>query len=293
MKKERSLRSKRTGVFPYLLMLPAMSMFVLFCFYPFFKTIYLTFFLTNVKGEAIKFMALDNYRRVLTGTAFANAVKNSFIFAAMVGIPSFFIGFILALAACEKYRTSKLIEVMFSLPMAVAGVAAAAIGRVVFSSSANGIMNYLLGTEISWLENTKTALLSVGVITVWLNIGSNFIFLLTGVRNVSVDLIECARIDGAGYFKRLFKIVIPLASPQIFFVVFLDIVSSFQAFGQIKILTGGGPNGATSTLIYEIFRSGLSNGRYETACVYSLILFLIIFLITRIQFLLEKKVVNY
>ena len=93
--------------------------------------------------------------------------------------------------------------------------------------------------------------------------------------------------------RKFFQIYIPIASPQIFFVVFLNITGSFQSFGQIKLLPGGGPANSTSVLIYRIYEAAFRNARFETACVMSVLLFMSIFIITRIQFIVEKKVVVY
>lgn len=126
-----------------------------------------------------------------------------------------------------------------------------------------------------------------------MHIGVSFIFLLVGFRNVPEDLLESAWLDGAGPLQRIRHIIIPMASPQIFFVVFLNIASSFKTFAQIKLLTQGGPANSTKTLIYYIYENAIINGRFETACVQAIFLFLLIFLFTRIQFALENKVVHY
>ena len=273
-------------------MLPCLILFFAFCYFPFLKTIFLSFFLTDIKGNIVKFVGLANFSRILKSSDFLNSLLVSFKFAGIVCVFSVLLGGILALIACEKRRFSRIYEVMFSLPMAVASVPAAAIWMVLMSQG-SGVINWLLGLNISWLKDPKVALYSVAIVTVWLRVGVNFIFLLTGFRRVPVDLIESARIDGANYFQRLFKIVLPMASPQIFFVVFLAIVNSFQSFGQIKILTAGGPNNSTNVLIHSIYLKALIENRFESACVQSLVLFLVIFLITRVQFLVEKKVVHY
>jgi sn-glycerol 3-phosphate transport system permease protein len=124
-------------------------------------------------------------------------------------------------------------------------------------------------------------------------VGAGFIFLLTGFRNVPDELIESARIDGAGYFKRLFSIITPLASPQIFFVVFLNMVVSFQVFGQIRLLTQGGPSYSTNILVYTIFQAAIRDSRFETAFAQSMVLFVIILGITLLQFKTENRMVHY
>lgn len=288
----RTQKKRKKQIVPVLLLLPCLILFFAFCYFPFLKTIFLSFFLTDIKGNIVKFVGLANFSRILKSSDFLNSLLVSFKFAGIVCVFSVLLGGILALVACEKRRFSRIYEVMFSLPMAVASVPAAAIWMVLMSQG-SGVINWLLGLNISWLKDPKVALYSVAIVTVWLRVGVNFIFLLTGFRRVPVDLIESARIDGANYFQRLFKIVLPMASPQIFFVVFLAIVNSFQSFGQIKILTAGGPNNSTNVLIHSIYLKALIENRFESACVQSLVLFLVIFLITRVQFLVEKKVVHY
>ena len=286
-----SLQHKRTGLFPYFLLAPCLVLLGAFVFYPFLRTIYLTFFATNVNGVPTKFVGFAMWKRVFTNAQYMDSLVISFKFAAMIGIPTFFFAFILAAIASEKSRFSRVYEVLFSVSMAIASAPAAAIFTSVLKL--NGLLNVLLGSNRQWLQDTHYAIICVAAITVWMRLGSSFIFLLTGFRNVPQELLESARVDGAGYFKRLFHITVPVASPQIFFVIFLNITGSFQSFGQIKLLTGGGPSNTTSVLIYKIYEAAFKNARFETACCLSIILFLSILLITRIQFLFEKKAVVY
>jgi sn-glycerol 3-phosphate transport system permease protein len=182
---------------------------------------------------------------------------------------------------------------MYSLPMAVASAPAAAIWFILLTSGRSGVVNFLLGTEIRWFLDAKYALMGVAFVTVWLNVGAGFIFLLTGFRNVPDELIESARIDGAGYFKRLFSIITPVASPQIFFVILLNIIVSFQAFAQIRLLTQGGPSYSTNVLVYSIYQAAIRESRFETAFTQSMVLFVIILVITLVQFKTEDRMVFY
>ncbi|MDL2324764.1 sugar ABC transporter permease [Ruminococcaceae bacterium OttesenSCG-928-A16] len=284
---------KRGSIAPYLFLLPAMLLFALFVFFPFVKTVLFSFTITDARGNPLQFVGLENYIKLFTSSQFLNSLFRTFIFAFMVGIPTFIIGYFLAAMATEKVKGSRIYEVLYSLPMAVASAPAAVIWFVLLSPGKNGIVNFLLGTEIRWLLDAKYAIWGVALVTVWLSIGANFIFLLTGFRNVPDDIIESARIDGAGYFTRLFRIITPIASPQIFFVVFLNIVSSFQAFAQVRLLTQGGPSYTTNVLVYSIYMSAIRNSRYETAFAQSVVLFIIILVITLIQFATEDKVVYY
>lgn len=288
MKKNHS-----SSLAPFLYLLPALVVLLVFVFYPFAKTIVLSLTLTNVSGNPVSFVGLSNYLHLFTSAQFLNSLKITFLFAPLVGIPTFAIAFALAALAQERSPGSRIYEVLYSMPMAVASAAAASIWFMLLAPGPSGIINWLLGTEIRWLLDKNYALYGVAFVTIWLCIGTNFIFLLTGFRNVPTELLESSRIDGAGYFTRLFQVITPVASPQIFFVVFLNIVTSFQAFAQIRLLTAGGPNYSTNVLVYSIYQSAMRNSRFETAFAQSVVLFVIILGITVVQFRVEDKVVNY
>lgn len=274
------------------MMLPTFVLFSMFVYYPFGRAIYLSFCMTNAVGHPVKFVGLSNYEWLFRSKQFWNSLKVSFKFAGLIGFCTFFLGFVLALMANNKMRGSRIYETLYALPMAVASAPAAAIWFLIYSSG-SGILNYIFNTDIRWLQDRSVVMYSVVLVTVWMNVGSNFIFLLTGLRNVPTDLLESATLDGAGYFRKLYHVVLPLASPQIFFVVFLNITTSFQTFAQIKLLTQGGPAYSTDILVYNIYRTAFRDNRFDRACAMSLILFLIIFLITRVQLVFEKKGVHY
>lgn len=285
-------RRKKFQITPYLLMLPSIALFTMFTFWPFLKTIILSFSYTDKKGDFVGWAGFSNYVRVTSGTLFSKTMTNTLLFALMVGVGTLLVAMVLALLSASREKGSRLYEVMFALPMAVASAPAASIFTFAMRKE-GGIINSVLGMDIAWLQDPDWALVAVAIVTVWLSIGSSFIFLLVGFRNVSEDLLESAKLDGAGPIRRAVNILIPVASPQIFFVVFLNITNSFKAFAQIKLLTDGGPNNSTTTLIFSMYKNAIMNGRYETACVQAIFLFLIIFMITRIQNALEDRTVFY
>lgn len=295
MNEARNPQGKRKGKFkltPYLLLLPSMVLFVMFTLWPFVKTIILSFSLTDKRGNFVKWAGISNFTRVLTSNTFSQTFGNTIKFALLVGVGTLAVALILALLSAERERGSRVYEVLYALPMAVASAPAAAIFTFIMRKE-GGMLNALLGTNIAWLQDTQWALVAVAFVTVWLNIGASYIFLLVGFRNVPEDLLECAKLDGAGPLRRAVSIMIPIASPQIFFVVFLNITNSFKAFAQIKLLTNGGPNNSTSTLVFSVYQNAILNGRYETACVQALLLFLVIFVVTRIQRATEDRMVLY
>ena len=282
----------RRRLLPYLLLLPSLVIIGMFVFYPFFRNIYLSFTMTDVAGNVVKSVGFRNYERLARDKTFLNSFTVSLRFAFMVGVPTFVLGFILALAATAQSKGSRIYETMYTMPIVIAAAPASAIWFMFFSSS-GGMLNYLLGTQKQWLSDPSSAIWCVAAVTIWSNLGINVIFLLTGFRNVPQDLIESSLIDGAGYFTRLFKIVMPLASPQIFFVIFYNIILSFQTFAQVRLLTDGGPFYSTNVMIFQIYKEAFYNSRFYNACAMSVILFLMIFIITRIQFAFERKGVYY
>ena len=289
LKNRRVLKSKME---PYFYLIPAFIIFGLFVFYPFIKTIIMSMSTTNIRGEIKDFVGLENFKEILSSPDFYNSIIVSLKFVAMVAVPSVLIGFLLALLANNKLRGNRVFELMFSLPMAIASAPAAVIWTMIFHPT-NGILNYVLGVQIGWLTDSRFALISVSTVTVWLNIGLNFIFLLTGLRNIPSELMESASIDGASYLTKVKNIIIPMVSPQMFLVIFMNLINAFQAFGQIKLLTQGGPGDSTNVLVHSIYREAFFNGRFEMACAQALILFVIMMIVTLLQFKFEKKGVHY
>jgi sn-glycerol 3-phosphate transport system permease protein len=285
-------KKKKTNILPYLFIAPALVLFGLFTIYPFIKTIVLSFTLTDKYGNAQKFVGLKMWKRVLTSSEFWKVMVVTLKVAVINLLGTFFIALFFALLSTEQVRGGKVYQTMYALPMAIASAPAAAIFVFIFRQK-NGLLNSILGTQIAWQHTYPAALFVVCFVTIWMHVGSSFIFLLVGFRNVPEELIESAVLDGTNKFQRIIHIFIPMASPQIFFVLFLNINSAFKSFAQIRLLTSGGPVNSTKTIVYYIWENALINGRFETACIQAIFLFMLIFVVTRIQFVLEKKMVHY
>lgn len=277
---------------PYIFLLPSIVLFSLFMYYPFLKTLYMSMGLTNAHGIVQEFLGLQNYIDILSSAGFINSLIVTLKFVVYTTIPSLLLGLFLALLANNKVKGNSISKVMFSIPMAISSASASIIWVIIFHPSI-GILNNIFKTSIGWLIDPHFALLSVSFVTTWINLGVNFIFIFSGLKNVPQELIESASIDGAGYFRKLFKIIIPMISPTLFFVVFMDIMNAFQSFGQVNIMTNGGPGDSTNVLVFSIYREAFFNGRFDTACAQSIILFIVMFVVAIFQFRYEKKGVHY
>ena len=285
MKKPNHFKS----ITPYFYILPAFALFILFVFLPFGKTLYLSFHTTDPNGDVSYFNGIKNYTDILSSSAFANSMKVTFKFAIIVVAGSIFMGLVTALLANEKISGMGVFRSIYALPMAVSSASVAIIFIFIFHPSL-GMLNYLLKTNIGWLIDIRYALLSVSFVTIWMNIGLNFIFILAALQSVDNSLYEAAAIDGAGFLRKHWNITIPSISPTLFFLLIINVINSFQAYAQVNLMTMGGPGKATNVIVYQIYQEAFMNNRFGVACTQSVILFLVILVLTLLQFKFEKKV---
>ena len=277
---------------PYLFLLPAFIISSVFLFFPFGRTIYLSFFLTDKLGQAKVFWSVKNYLDLFGSSSFWASVSVTFQFVLIVAFGGLLMGLITSLLTANEYRGVTFASASYAMPLAIASAAASMTFKMILHPT-NGLLNILLNTQINWTGDRRWGLFSVAVTTIWLASGINFIFISAGLRNVPGELYESASIDGANYWQRLLRITLPSISPTLFFQIIINIIGAFQSFSQIRLLTDGGPGEATSVIVYAIYRDAFFNFRYGTAAARSIILFVIVLIITLIQFSFERRSVHY
>ena len=290
--KAAKTRFSLESICPYLYILPSLLLFSLFVFFPFAKTLFLSLSLIDQAGSAIDFVGLDNFRSVLLGSSsrdFWFSMGVTLRYAAMVVTGSIVLGLICAILANESFRGRGLVRTVFAMPMSISSACIAVIGVFALNPTM-GIVNSLLGTNIKWLRDIHYALPSVAAVTVWMNIGLNFIFLIAALQNVDEALYEAGAIEGANFFQKHWHITLPCVSPTLFFLLIINVINAFQAYAQIRLMTQGGPGKYTRTIIYAIYLEAFQNNRYGMSAAMSVVLFIILFVLTLIQFKMEKKV---
>lgn len=288
----KAMMKKIKRIEPYIYLLPALIYFAIFSFYPFIKTIFLTFFTVDANGEVRSFAGISNYADVLTDELFIKSIANTIIYVLLASPVAILIALILALLANKKTRTSGIYETMFSLTMAMSMSVAAMIFKIMYNPYI-GIINKLLGSKINWLNDSSYAMVSLSFISVWMNIGFNFLFLLAAVRNVPGELLESSDIDGAGFVKKVIKVIIPLISPTVFFLICTSLAKNIIMSGLPIILTEGGPEGSTTTMIYYMYKQAFGNMNYNRAYAAAVITFIFTLICMIISFSFEKKGVHY
>ena len=282
--------TKKTG--PYVYTLPALLVFAGFLFYPFFKTIYLSLYKTNKMGQAKLFVGLGNYVELFTSKSFFNSLAVTLAFVVIVVAGSMILGLLSAMLCNRSFPGIRVFSTAYALPMAIASSSAAMIFRIMLHPSI-GIVNKLLGLDINWVNDPKYALVCVALLTAWLNSGINFLYFSAGLSNIDESIYERASVDGAGEVQKFFRLTLPGLSPIMFYTLVVNIIQAFQAFGQVKILTKGGPGESTNLIVYSIYRDAFFNYRFGSAAAQSVILFAIIMALTLVMFKVEKRGVSY
>ena len=211
---------KKTG--PYAYILPAMIVFAVFLFYPFFKTIYLSLYKTNKMGEAKLFVGFGNYTDLLTSPVFWDSLKVTVIFVVIVVAGSMALGLFAAVLCNRTFPGIRAFSTAYALPMAIASSSAAMIFKIMLHPSI-GIVNKLLGLNINWINDPRYALVCVAVLTAWLNSGINFLYFSAGLSSIDDSIYERASVDGAGGIQQFFRLTLPGLSPIMFYTVNLAI----------------------------------------------------------------------
>lgn len=290
--KMKKYKISMRSISPYVYLVPSLLIFGIFLFYPFFKTIYLSLYKTNKMGQARLFVGFGNYKDLLTSPSFYNSLIVTVEFVAIVVIGSMLLGLVGALLCNKAFPGIRIFSTAYALPMAIASSSAAMIFKIMLDPTI-GIVNKLLKLDINWIQDPKYALISVAVLTAWLNSGINFLYFSAGLSNIDESIYERAAVDGANGIQMFFKLTLPGLSPILFYTVVVNIIQAFQSFGQVKILTQGGPGESTNLIVYSIYRDAFFNYRFGSAAAQSVILFLIIMALTLVMFKIEKKGVSY
>ena len=287
-------RRRREIGLAYLLILPSLLIFAVFVFYPFFRNFYLGFYKTPpFPGLPKHYVGLDQYRDVLSSQDFVDSLKTTIGFALLTVPTGIILGLLLAVLANQKLRGVGIYRTIFSSTIATS----VAVAAVIFGTLFNPVVGLLPWIGINpnppILDNPNLALFGVAIITVWQTLGITFILMSSGLQAIPDELHEAAQVDGAGPVRRFWRVTLPLLSPTIFFAVVVGSIFAFQTFGQIDILTQGGPLKRTNVLTYFIVHTLQQENNDGKAAVLAVALFGITFVLTLIQLRVLEKRVHY
>ena len=276
-------------------LLPNFLGFVVFIVYPVLKSLYISFF--NWDGLGTKeFIGLNNYISLLSDSTFKVSFWNNIHYTVVTVPLSIILGILIAMLMNVKLKGIQVFRVIYFLPQITSMVAIGIVWTTVLANY--GPINQFLMTlgmenPPQWLSSTTWALISVEMVSIWRSMGYNAVILLAGLQGINVELYEAAKIDGAGAFRRFFSITIPMLSPTIFLCLVMQLIGSFKVFDTIMAMTQGGPGRATNVLTYYIYQRAFVDWKFGYASAVAYVLFAIIMVLTLIQFIGQRKWVNY
>ena len=282
----------------YLYLLPTFVVLATFVYFPIYDSFRLSLNRVAPFGSQEIFVGFDTYTRLLGSADFWNTVKVSLWF--MVGTVPIGIGLsvlIGILLSIPLRRLSWFYRTLIFVPVVISSAIAGVLFRLLYNPVV-GFFNHwlsLIGIDgPNWLTSRGWALVAVTITVVWRQLGFNVIIALAGIQNIDEQLYEAAKVDGAGALRRIWHITLPMLTPTLFFLVVVNVITSLQAFGEINILTDGGPGEATTNLVYSVFVDAFVGTSFRgLASAQAFMLAIIIIFISVVQFRGLGKRVHY
>lgn len=298
MKKEFAIPTEQhQNITAFMFILPSLVFFTVFTLIPIIVGFIFSF--TDYGGFQLRFhfLGLKNFLKLFHDDYFKISILNN-IYYSITFVPLTIILSLLAALAVDGVKYfKKFLHMAFYFPQVASMVSISMIWCILFHPSLGPVNSFikLLGIQNppEWLLSPRWAMPAIIIVSIWKNFGYYMIMLLAGLQGIPEYLYESATLDGAGRWNKFRYITLPTLSPTLFIVTILNIIYSFQVFDLVKVMTDGGPGRATNVLVYRIYQEAFENCNVGYASSMAVILFLIIFTITLIQFKFEKKWVNY
>lgn len=240
---------------------------------------------------------LGNFTTLLSDPTFGRAIWNTTLLGLLTVPVGLGLALLLALAL-YAIKGKTIYRVIYFLPVVTSSVAVAVIWQVILAGGDNGVLNGTVKnlTGISfpdWLADSNWVIVAISVVTVWSSLGLNVVIFLAGLSTIPPNVVEAARIDGAGPVRMLRSIYLPLLSPTIFFCTVVSVISSFQAFDQIYVLVDPAHNDGARTIVYYVYAKGFRDFQFGLSSAAALVLLVLTLLVTLVQFGAQKRLVHY
>ena len=279
-----------------LFVLPNLICFALFTLIPVITGLAISF--TNYDGfDKMDFVGLSNYVRLFKDSYFSISLRNNFVYM-LICVPAQLVcGLLLAMGIAGKSKLNALLKVMLFFPSITSMVVVSMVWMVLLNPVQGPINQALMAMGIAnppgWLTSSSWALYTVIFIMVWKSSGYYMVMFFGGLQAIPDTLYEAASIDGANRLRQFWHITIPLLSPTTFMVMVLATINSFKVFDAIKIMTNGGPGRSTNVLVFRIYQESFVYYRFGYGSAIAMVLFVIVLILTLIQFRGQKKWVTY
>lgn len=281
---------------PYLLLTPQLIITFVFFYWPASQAVLQSFKREDAFGLSSEFVGLENYETLFAQPEYYKAMLTTAVFSTLVTLLSLSIALLFATQADKNLKAAPAFKTLLIWPYAVAPAIAGVLWIFMFHPSLGTLARPLRAFGFDWnpLLNGNHAMTLVVMAAVWKQISYNFLFFLAGLQAIPKSVLEAAAIDGSGPLRRFWTIVFPLLSPTMFFLLVVNVVYVFfDTFGIIDAVTGGGPAGATTTMVYKVYADGRLGGDLGGSAAQSVILMVIVIALTAVQFRYVERKVQY
>lgn len=285
----------KKACFVVIFLFPSLFGLIVLFLIPMIQTLYISFTEWDFLSTP-KFVGISNYIDFFKDSDSITAMRNTLTFVICYTPLVIAFGLITASLLNMKLRFIKVYRALNFVPVLLSWVVVSLIWSWLYSPD-SGLINYLLSLigikGKAWLFDSGTAMGAIIVASLWKDLGYVTMILLSGLQGISQDYYESADIDGANGIQKFYKITIPQLSPVLFFLLITLLISSFQVFDQVFVMTKGGPYGSTRTLVQSIYESAFQYNKVGSACAQAWVLIVVILVITLIQNVLQKRWVHY
>lgn len=270
--------------------LPFLIVYLAFLVLPIFYGLYLSFFDWNILSGK-RFIGFQNFIDAFNDDKFLSSLWHTTEFVLISTPTTILAGFLMSLVVMSSSKLGKSAETVFFMPYILSITVVGTLWSWIFQGNF-GVLNQILAAlglkTVGWLTDPNVAMLSIVGATIWWTAGFNMILFTAGMKQIPDDVYEAAKLDGASYFTTLVKITVPLLRDTSILVLILQVIASFKVFGQSYVMTGGGPYGSTRVLVQYIYETGFTYFKMGYASAMSILLFLIILVISVVQFAATK-----
>ena len=272
----------REALVGYAFVFIPMGVFLLFFVYPMGYAVYISRFDWGILGP-LDSLGWDNYRHLWHDALFRRAIKNTLEYTLWVVPAQMALGLLLAVVVNQRIRFRTFFRGAFYFPALASSAAITAIA--IYLLNVDGLFNKIFGLDTQWFFDTKTALPAITGLNVWTTSGTMMLFYLAALQAIPTDVYEAAAIDGAGPWRTFWKITFPLLKPGHFFVAVVSIIGAMKIFDQAYIVSRGtgGPAYSTYTIVLDIYNTAIKDAQLGLAAAMGVVLFVVIFLLTIIQ----------
>lgn len=295
-KRTGSARHAAAKAKPYLFVAPAVVILAIFWIYPILNMGYLSLFKWDLISPKMKFVGLQNFQALFADQQFWQTFANTVIYTLFVVGLGVTLGLFVAVYLKEHTKTNGFIQAVIFSPYVVSLASVALLWMWIMNKD-YGLLNSILGFfdigAVDWLGDSHVALASLILISVWKSVGYDALILVSAIQGIPAHLYEAARLDQAGSWTTFRKITLPMISPTLFFLVVVDAIASLKVFETIQIMTAGGPQNATNTLVFSLYQYGFQFNKVGYAAAIGVVLLALIAIFAIVYFKLLSNRVHY